>query len=218
MKTISIRFNNDLANWIVGNSQKNRITISQFIRDILYNSIKSTKIIISHSLYKKFVLNPHYRNEMGYIIFTAKLLEGFVLGTQEQGEELHATAFKMTKELLEQLNINNKTHEQQFCINLEPELYNSLHQEAVRLRVKTIPLIRKIIEEEAFKELSVGEQPLHVVQQLGIKHQLMACKLLEALISQTIENGEAIIEEARLKANSILLKLFTEQQSSYEVL
>jgi len=44
MKTISIRFNDHLANWIMGNCQKNKITISEFIRDLLYSKMQHGQI------------------------------------------------------------------------------------------------------------------------------------------------------------------------------
>jgi len=48
MKTISIRFDDYLANWITSSAQKNRITISQAIRDVLYEKMQHGQIIISH--------------------------------------------------------------------------------------------------------------------------------------------------------------------------
>ncbi len=49
---------------------------------------------------KSTTINHHYRTEIGYIIFTAKLLENFILSTQKQGEELRKLAFKETESLL----------------------------------------------------------------------------------------------------------------------
>jgi hypothetical protein len=218
MKTISIRFDDYLANWITSSAQKNRITISQAIRDVLYEKMQHGQIIISHikiNKTKQFVPSQHYRSEIGYIIFTAKLLEGFVLATNEHGPELKNVAFQVTENILEQLHLNNnKNKEQQFCVNLESELYNWLSQEAVRLQVRIIPLIRKIIEEMALKELNVINSPLHSTQKVGIEHQIIACKLLETLVNKTVDDAANIIEEARSKTKNVLLKLFPEQKIS----
>jgi hypothetical protein len=149
---------------------------------------------------------------MGHIIFTAKLLEGFILATEEHGLEIRTAAFQAAENLLEQLNLNNKNKEQQFCVNLEPELYCWLSQEAVRLQLRIIPLIRKIIEEMTLKEPDVNHQHLDSKQKVGIEYQLMTYKLLEALVNKTVEDGELLIEEARSKTKNMLLKLFPEKQ------
>ena len=218
MKTISIRFDDYLANWITSSAQKNRITISQAIRDVLYEKMQHGQIIIDHikiNKTKPFIPSQHYRSEIGYIIFTAKLLEEFVLATNEHGSELKNVAFQVTENMLEQLHLNNnKNKEQQFCVNIEPELYNWLSQEAIRLQVRIIPLIRKIIEEMALKELNVTNSQLHSTQRVGIEHQIIACKLLEILVNKTVDDATNIIEDARSKTKNVLLKLFPEQKVS----
>jgi len=40
MKTISIRFNDYLANCIVSDAQRSKVSISEFIRDLLYKKMR----------------------------------------------------------------------------------------------------------------------------------------------------------------------------------
>ena len=150
----------------------------------------------------------NYRTEMGYIIFAAKLIEGLVLATQEQGAELRNAAFQESKDLLSQLNLNhNKNKEQQLCIVLEQELYSWLQSEAIRLQSKIIPLIRNIIEEATLQDQNNSAQPLMKIQKIAIEHQFIACKLLEILISKTVSDGATLIEDAKSKAKEVVLKL-----------
>ena len=209
MKTISIRFNDHLANWIMGNCQKNKITISEFIRDLLYSKMQHGQIDHKLKINKQKYMQPqNYRTEMGYIIFAAKLIESLVLTTQEQGVELRNAAFQESKDLLSQLNLNhNKNKEQQLCIVLEQELYSWLQSEAVRLQSKIIPLIRNIIEEATLQDQNNSIQPLMKIQKVAIEHQFIACKLLEILISKTVNDGATLIEDAKSKAKEVVLKL-----------
>jgi hypothetical protein len=209
MKTISIRFNDHLANWIMGNCQKNKITISEFIRDLLYSKMQHGQIDHKLKINKQKYMQPqNNRTEMGYIIFAAKLIEGLVLATQEQGVELRNAAFQESKDLLSQLNLNhNKNKEQQLCIVLEQELYSWLQSEAVRLQSKIIPLIRNIIEEATLKDQNNSTQPVMKIQKAAIEHQFIACKLLEILISKTVNDGATLIEDAKSKAKEVVLKL-----------
>jgi len=48
MKSISIRFNNDLANWITDCAKKAQISISEFIRNLLYEKMQQGSITLSH--------------------------------------------------------------------------------------------------------------------------------------------------------------------------
>ena len=214
MKTISIRFDDYVANWITSSAQQNRITISGVIKDILYEKMQQGQVInpIKIDKTKQLVASQHYRSEIGYIIFTAKLLEGLVLASNEDGAELISVAFAATKNMLEQLHLNN--NKEQFCINLEPELYNWLSEEASRLQMRIIPLIRKIIEEMALTGLNVSNSQLNAAQKAGIEHQLIACKLLEILINNTIDDAVDIIEAARCNTRKMLLKLGGEQATS----
>jgi len=210
MKTISIRFNDYLANWIIGSAQKNRITISEFIRDLLYEKMQYGQVVIKHiPKYKQFAYNQNYRNEMGYIIFTAKLLEKFVLA-QPQGEILRNTAFEETENLLAQLKLNGKYY--RFCINLDHALFTWLDKEAARLQLKVSTLIRKLIENIfAQKNSTIGVQ-LSTIQKIAIEHQITACKLLETLVNKTVDDAANVIEEAQFRAKNVLIQLFPEQE------
>lgn len=207
MKTISIRFDAYVANWITSIAQRNRVTISAVIKDMLYEKMANGEVINLVKINKAVQEAPrqNYRSELGYIIFTAKLLEGLVLASNEQGAELINVAFAASKNMLEQLQLNN--HKGQFCINMEPELYNCLSQEASRLKIRVTPLIRRIIAEMAATELQVSNYQVNLVQRAGIEQQLLACKLLEILINKTIDNAAELIEEARSKTRNILAKL-----------
>jgi len=212
MKTISIRFNDHIANWIMGNCQKNKITISEFIRDLLYSKMQHGQIDHKLKINKQKYMQPqNYRTEMGYIIFAAKLIEGLVLATQEQGAELRNTAFQETEKLLEQLNLNNK--EQRFCISLEGILFEWLSQESVRLQLKIVPLIRMLVKDAAIVDNYVIEQKLSRLQKVAIEHQLIACKLLEEMIKHIGDNNaDNIIEEARSKTKDLMFKLEQSKQ------
>lgn len=208
MKAISIRFDDYLANWITGTAQQNRLSISAVIKDLLYEKMQDGQIIklVTMNKASQLAVRQHYRSELGYIIFTAKLLEGLVLASNEQGAELISVAFAAAKNMLEELQLNQ--HKGQFCINLEPELYNWLSQEASRLQIRVTPLIRKIVAEIAVTELKIDNYQLNAAQKIGIEHQLLACKLLEILINNKIDGAAAIIEEARNKTRQMLAKLY----------
>ena len=72
MITVSVRFNGYLVRWIVYCCQCNRNTISEFIRDLLYEKMRHGHIEFNR-------IKPHqnqrttksHRSEKGYIIFTA---------------------------------------------------------------------------------------------------------------------------------------------------
>ena len=224
MRIISIKFDDCLANWSTSCAQKNRITISVFIRDLLYEKMQQGSVVLNYP--KKPKQSSCYtqtgRSEMGYIIFTAKLLEKFVLATQEQGEILRNLAFEETENLLAQLRFNNKG--QRFSIRLEDLLFIWLKNEAARLQLKLIPLIRKLIEisfTQSDSTIVIGIQ-LSPIQKIAIEHQIISCKLLEKLVNQTIDDGLNIVEEVRSKTNNILLKLFPKQslengKQSYQI-
>lgn len=210
MKTISIRFNDHLANWIMGNCQKNSITISEFIRDLLYAKMQHGQIGNNLHIKLKYTQPQKNRTEMGYIIFAAKLIEGLVLATQEQGVELRTAAFQETENLLEQLNLNNK--EQRFCINLEKILFEWLSQESLRLQLKIVPLIRMLVKDAAIADDDVIELKLSKLQKVAMEHQLTTCKLLEELIKRIATNADNIIADARSKTQDLVLKLGQNKQ------
>lgn len=212
MRIISIKFDDHLANWITNCTQKNRITVSDFIRDLLYEKMQHGSVVLNYTKKtKQKEFNQNSRSEMGYIIFTAKLLEKFILTTYEQGETLRNLAFEETENLLTQLNFNSKG--QRFCIRLENTLFTWLHNEATRLQLKFIPLIRKLIEITATEQSSsiIGVQ-LSSIQKIAIEHQITSCKLLETLVNQTIDDTSNIVEEVLSKTKNILLKLFPDKQ------
>ena len=215
MKIISIIFDDYLANWISGCAQKNKISISEFIRDLLYEDMQKGSVVLNYhkKIKKSCEFNQIHRSEMGYVIFTAKLLEKLVLTTEEQGQILRNLAFEETENLLNQMNFNNKR--QRLCINLENTLSVWLSGEATRLQLKVIPLIRKLIENTFIQNnLTTDFQELSYAQKMIIKHQIIACKLLEKLVTQTIDDPVKIIEEVRCKTDDMLLKLFSEQKIS----
>lgn len=216
MKTISIRFNDHLANWIMGNCQKNSITISEFIRDLLYTKMQHGQIGNKLKINQQKDLQPNkHRAEMGYTIFAAKLIEGFVLATQEQGVELRTVAFNETEKLLAELKLNNnKNKEQRFCFNLDEPLDLWLIQEGSRLQIVASQLIRNVIEAAYLEDYLATESQRIELQKVSTQHQIIACKLLEALINHTQSGGETIIEEARNKSKEILLKLSSQNKSS----
>lgn len=200
MKTISIRFNDHLANWITGNCQKDRITISEFIRDLLHGKMKHGQVDISAFKINrtcKHTGSQNYRTELGYIIFTAKLLENFILATQEQGDELRNTAFAEAKDLLSQLNLSNKNKEQRFCFTVEELIYSWLVSEASRLQLVPSQLIRAMVEDVYLDEQMIMNHQVSELQKNSMEHQIITCKLLELLISRTISDGGEIVEKAR---------------------
>ena len=214
MRIISIKFDDYLANWITNCAQKNRITISVFIRDLLYEKMQQGSVVLNYT--KKSKQSSCYtqtgRSEIGYIIFTAKLLEKFVLATQEQGEVLRNLAFEETENLLAQLHFNDKR--QRFSIRLEDLLFIWLKNEAVRLQLKLVPLIRKLIEIAFTQRDLIIDPQLSTIQRIAIKNQITSCKLLEKLINQMVDDAPNLIKEARYKTENTLLKLFPEQPTS----
>lgn len=216
MKTISIRFNDHLANWITGNCQKDRITISEFIRDLLYGKMKHGQVdinVFKINRTSKHRGSQNYRTELGYIIFTAKLLENFILATQEQGDELRNVAFAEAKDLLSQFNLSNKNKEQRFCFTVEEIIYSWLASEASRLQVLPSQLIRAIVEDVYLEDRIVVNHQVSELQKNSMEHQIMTCKLLELLISRTISNGGDIVEKARYNANDTISKLYKPNKS-----
>ena len=173
MKSISIRFNNDLANWITDCAKKAQISISEFIRNLLYEKMQQGSITLSHIKNTKIgVINKNSKSKMGYIIFTAKLLEKFVLTIQEQGETLRNIAFEETENLLNQLNFNDKG--QRFCIRLEDPLFKWLSNEAARLQLKIITLMRGVIENVSMQSNSIVDVELSDpnLQKMAMEHQI----------------------------------------------
>jgi predicted DNA-binding ribbon-helix-helix protein len=211
MKTISIRFNDHLANWIMGNCQKNKITISEFIRDLLYEKMQQGSITLGDTKSTRTgAINKNSKSRMGYIVFTAKLIEKLVLTTQPQGEILRNIAFEETENLLDQLHVNGKG--QRFCIRLEEPLFIWLNSEATRLQLKIIPLVRKVIKNVFIQSNSTVDAELSNpdLQKIAMEHQITACKLLEKLIHKTMDDAQIIIEEVRFKTENLLSKLFPE--------
>lgn len=177
MKIISIILNDNLSNWILGCAQKNKITISEFVRNLLYEKMQQGAIVINHK--NRFKQNNNAvqinRSEIKYTIFTAKLLERLVLATEEQGEILYNLALEETKVLLEQINFNSK--KQRFCISLGEILFEWLATEATRLQFKIVPLIRKLLE-DVFIQNQINEaielpQILSTAQKISIRYKKM---------------------------------------------
>jgi hypothetical protein len=211
MKIISIIFDDYLANWITGCSQKNKITVSKFIRDLLYEKMQQGPVEFNYNNIKRSnKYSQINRSEMGYIIFTAKLLEKFILANEEQGQILRNLAFEETENLLNHMNFNNK--KQRICISIENMLFTWLSSEATRLQLKVIPLIRWLIESSFMQNnLTTNVQSLSDPQKIAMKHQITSCKLLEKLVNQTVDDASKVIDEAWLKTDNMLLKLFPEQ-------
>lgn len=215
MKIISIVFDDYLVNWITGCAQKNKITVSKFIRDLLYEKMQQGSVIFNYNTNTKRSngYSQIDRSKMGYIVFTAKLLEQFILATEEQGEILRNLAFEETENLLNQMNFNNQ--KQRLCISIENMLFTWLSSEAARLELKVISLIRRLIESSFMQNnLMIDFQELSDAQKIAIKHQITFCNLLETFVNQTVENASEVIDAARLKTDNILLKLFQEQKIS----
>ena len=211
MKTVTVRFDDYLVNWIVSCAQRNRISISAFIRNLLYKKMIQGQIethIFKINKTKKHLLSPNYHNELGYIIFAAKLIEKFVLTTQEQGEELRNAAFQEAKDSLSQLNLNNKNKEQRFCFTLEEAIYLWLSNESFRLQVVPSHLIRSIIEDIYLEEHMVVDHQVSELQKNSMEHQIITCKLLEVLVSHTVSGGEDIVAQARYRAKEAIAKLY----------
>ena len=97
-------------------------------------------------------------------------------------------------------------------IRLEEQLFTWLNNEASRLQLKIVPLIRRLIEDSFIQSNSIIEHEFTDLrlQKLATQHQINACKLLEKLVYKSIENAPAVIEEIRIKTEAILLKLFPE--------
>ena len=212
MKIVSITFDDYLANWIIGSAQKNKITISKFVRDLLYQKMQQGPVELNYKYTIKLSsgYNQIHRNEMGYIIFTAKLLEQLILATEEKGEILRNLAFEETENLLKQMNFNNK--KQRLCVSIETMLFTWLTTEAIRLQLKVIPLIRRLVESFLIQNnLMTDVQELSDLHKIAIKNQITTCILLEKLVNQTVDDPKKIIDEVHLKTDNMLLKLFKEQ-------
>lgn len=65
------------------------------------------------------------------------------------------------------------------------------------MQIRVTPLIRKIIAEIVETQLQLGHYQVNVAQKFSIEHQLIACKLLQLLINNTIDNAAELIEAAR---------------------
>ena len=220
MRTISVRFDDYLANWIVNCAQQSRVSISEFTRNLLYAKMAKGQfdiLSLKTNRANKQPLSSNYKTELGYIIFTAKLIEKFILTSQEQGEALRNTAFEEAKESLSQLNINNKNKEQKFCFNLEEEIYTWLVNESSRLQIVSSYLIRIIIENAYLEDQETINYQVSELNKNSMENQIIACKLLEALISHTISDGDDIIEQARYNAKETVSKLYRSSRSSMKV-
>jgi len=158
----------------------------------------------------------NYRSEMGYIIFTAKLLEQFVIDTLENGEEIRNQAFQETNALLTELNLDNqKNKDQQLCISLDQQLYSWLSSEAIRLKVRVAPLIRNVIENAFESSLTQPENTTpSLAQNFSMEQQLTTCELLKQLVRENVEDAETMIETVFIITNEILSKICPEKQQS----
>lgn len=206
MKIISIKLDNYLANWIANNAQKNNVTISELIRDLLYEKMRQGSIVINGTpkLKKNNFVQPN-RMEVGYIIFTAKLLEKFIVSTEEQGEILRDLAFAEAEHLLAQLHLDGKG--QRFSIRLEEELFTWLNNEANRLHLKLVPMIRKLIEITFEQDNFVVKPAMSDLQKTAMKYQIISCKLLEKLVYELVEDAEEFIRGAQASSETALSKL-----------
>ena len=213
MKIISIKLENYLANWITNSAQKNDVTISEFIRDLLYEKMRQGSIVTNDTqkLKKSNFVQPN-RAEVGYIIFTAKLLEKFIIATEEQGEILRDLAFTEAEHLLSQLHLDGKS--QRFSIRLEEQLFVWLDKEAKRLHLKLVPMIRKLIEITCEQNNFVTKPEISATQKTAIEYQIIGCKLLEKLVNELVEDAEEFVKEAHASAKAALLKLGLQQAST----
>lgn len=210
MKKINIRFNNYLVNWILSNSQQNNVSISEFVRGIIDQRMANNISLgsdLKNYRNKSTTIKDHSRTEIGYIIFTAKLLENYILSTQSQGEELRKLAFDETEFLLLDLKLNKtQNNNQQVCISLEEVSYTWLEQEAYKLNLKVVTLLRRIIEEKSSKDPATINLPIEL-QKISIKYLLIISNLLEKLINITVEDSENMIKQAHDKAKTIISNL-----------
>ena len=165
----------------------------------------------SKKLKKSNSVQPN-RMEVGYIIFTAKLLERFIIATEEQGEILRDLAFAETEHLLAQLHLDGKG--QRFSIRLEEQLFIWLNNEANRLNLKLVPLIRKLIEITFEQNNYTVDLGVSSLQKTAIKYQIIGCKLLEKLVNELVEDPAELIKEAQIISDSILLKLSGQQEAT----
>jgi len=217
MITVSVRFNGYLVRWIVDCCQCNRNTISEFIRDLLYEKMRHGHLEFNRiKLHQNQYTTKSHRSKMGYIIFAAKLLERFVIDTQENGEEIRNQAFQETNALLTELNLDNqKNKDRQLCISLDRQLYSWLSSEAIRLKVRVAPLIRNVIKNAFESSLTQPEITTpSLVQQFSMEQQITICELLKRLVRENIEDAETMIETVFKKTNEVLSKICPEKQQS----
>ena len=80
--------------------------------------------------------------------------------------------------------------------------------------MKHSTLIRRLIENIFIQKNSTIGVQLSAIQKIAVKHQITACKLLETLVNQTVDDAASIIEEAQFRAKNVLLQLFSEQETS----
>ena len=209
MKKVTVRFNGYLVNWILSNSQQNNISISEFVRGIIEQKMENTRLGLNFKNYrnKSTRINPHCRTEIGYIIFTAKLLENFILSTQKKGAELRKLAFEEAESLLGDLKLNKTNNkERQVCISLGDRNYAWLEQEACKLNLKVITLLRRIIEEKSSKDPAATNLSIEL-QKVTMKYLLIISSLLEKLIHITAEDSKNIVQQAHHKAKKIISNL-----------
>lgn len=211
MVTVSIRFKSSFVMWLVDCSYRHSITISEFIRDLLYEKMQYEELKFNPvKLNLNQPINSNDRFRLGYVVFAAKLLERFVLAVEENGEEIRDQAFQETKELLEELYNNSKNKDRQLCISLDQDLYCFIKSEAVRLKVKPAALIRNIVENACLdSSTNLNANTVNSVQKCGMEYQLQICKLLEGFITKTIDAPDSIIEEAHKSTNNFLDKTFS---------
>ena len=214
MITVSVRLNDYLARWIVNSYQCNRNNTSEFIRHLLYEKMQCGHLEFNRIKTHQNQYTKSYRSKMWYIIFAAKLLERFVIATQENGEEIRDQAFQETETMLSELNLDNqKNKDRQLCVSLNQQLYSWLNSEAIKLKVRVAPLIRNIIEnvfESSLTQTEITTPPL--AQKVSMEHQLTTCELLKRLVRENIEDAETMIEKVFTRTNEVLSEICPEKQ------
>lgn len=218
MVTVSIRFNSYLATWLVEYSCNNRISISGFITDLLLEKAQSGKLEFKRVKLKHTPqINPSYKHTFERIVFTAKLMEMFIIYTEVDGIEIRKQAWQETNELLEILNINDtKNKDKQLCISLDQQLHSWIKLEAIRLKVKTASLIRNIIENKFVSILpSIDWNTVNTTKNLCTKYQMINCELLERFLKETVEDADFIIKKAREATNNLINNIYHQSSTMF---
>jgi len=215
MITVSIRFKSNVTEWLVDCSHYNRTSVSEFIRELLYEKMRLDDLKFNRvKLNQNQPITPNYRSRLGSVVFTAKLLERFVITTEDNGEEMRDQAFQETNELLEMLNFSNsKNKDRQLCISLDQQLYSWLKLEVIRLQVRAASLIRNVVENAFVYAITKSDDTVSSAQKIGMEYQLITCKLLERFITEIVEDGFTIIEEVRTSTNEYLARSYPEKQT-----